>query len=98
MNDVPAYGHWSLVIINSLIFIIFAFLYQAQDLSRLAIPWWICGIYSCVIYRNVRISSDHLPALRVAFKPLPQGLIYTLTIPGISGASFWAPQGTLISI
>jgi|ERR1035437_1354070 protein-S-isoprenylcysteine O-methyltransferase Ste14 len=34
MNDVPAYGHWSLVIINSLIFIIFAFSFTRPKTSR----------------------------------------------------------------
>lgn len=34
MNDIPAYGLWSLVIINSLIFIIFAFSFTHPKTSR----------------------------------------------------------------
>ncbi|MHB8103537.1 MAG: hypothetical protein ACYDEF_15550 [Methanosarcina sp.] len=34
MNNMPAYGLWSLVIINSLIFIIFAFSFTKTKTSR----------------------------------------------------------------
>ena len=34
MNDAPAYGLWSLVIVNSLIFIIFAFSFAKPQSPR----------------------------------------------------------------
>lgn len=45
-------------------------LHQSQDFLALALPWRICGIYSCTVHRNVRFSSDHLSALRLAGKSL----------------------------
>ena len=37
MTDAPAYGLWSLLIINSVIFVIFAFqLYETPNKARLA--------------------------------------------------------------
>ena len=34
MNDAPAYGLWSLVVINSLVFIIFAFIFAKPRTRR----------------------------------------------------------------
>jgi protein-S-isoprenylcysteine O-methyltransferase Ste14 len=46
MNDVPAYGLWSLVVINSLIFIIFAFSFTRPKTSR---DWRSLGAFSAFI-------------------------------------------------
>lgn len=46
MNDIPAYGLWSLVIINSLIFIIFAFSFTRPKTSR---DWRSLGAFSAFI-------------------------------------------------
>lgn len=46
MKDVPAYGLWSLVIINSLIFIIFAFSFTKPKNSR---DWRSLGAFSAFI-------------------------------------------------
>ncbi|MBK6631199.1 MAG: isoprenylcysteine carboxylmethyltransferase family protein [Betaproteobacteria bacterium] len=46
MNDVPAYGLWSLVFINSLIFIIFAFSFAKPQSRR---DWRSFGVFSAFI-------------------------------------------------
>lgn len=46
MNDAPAYGLWSLVIINSLIFIIFAFSFAKPQTKR---DWRSFGAFSAFI-------------------------------------------------
>jgi protein-S-isoprenylcysteine O-methyltransferase Ste14 len=46
MNDIPVYGLWSLVIINSLIFIIFAFSFTRPKTSR---EWRSLGAFSAFI-------------------------------------------------
>lgn len=46
MNDVPAYGLWSLVIINSLVFIIFAFSFTKPNSPR---DWRSFGAFSAFI-------------------------------------------------
>jgi protein-S-isoprenylcysteine O-methyltransferase Ste14 len=46
MKDIPAYGLWSLVIINSLIFIIFAFSFTKPNNSR---DWRSFGAFSAFI-------------------------------------------------
>lgn len=46
MSDTPAYGLWSLVIINSLIFIIFAFSFTRPKTSR---DWRSLGAFSAFI-------------------------------------------------
>jgi protein-S-isoprenylcysteine O-methyltransferase Ste14 len=46
MNDIPAYGLWSLVIINSLIFIIFAFSFTRPKTSR---DWRSLGGFAAFI-------------------------------------------------
>ena len=46
MNDVPAYGLWSLVIVNSLAFIIFAFSFAAPRSRR---DWRSFGAFSAFI-------------------------------------------------
>ena len=45
-NDLPAYGLWSLVIINSLVFIIFAFSFTKPKTSR---DWRSLGVFSAFI-------------------------------------------------
>ena len=44
--DTPAYGLWSLVIINSLVFIIFAFSFFKPQSQR---DWRTLGLYSAFI-------------------------------------------------
>lgn len=46
MSDIPAYGLWSLVIINSLIFIIFAFSFTHPKTSR---DWCSLGGFAAFI-------------------------------------------------
>lgn len=46
MNDTPAYGLWSLVILNSLVFIIFAFSFTKPKTSR---DWRSFGAFSAFI-------------------------------------------------
>ena len=46
MNDSPAYGLWSLVLINSLVFIIFAFSF-AKPRSRQ--DWRTLGMFSAFL-------------------------------------------------
>ncbi len=46
MNDVPAYGLWPLVIINSLVFIIFAFSFTKPSTAR---DWRSFGAFSAFI-------------------------------------------------
>ncbi|MFZ5590010.1 MAG: methyltransferase family protein [Pseudomonadota bacterium] len=46
MNDVPAYGLWSLVIVNSLVFIIFAFSFAKPQTKR---DWRSLGAFSAFI-------------------------------------------------
>lgn len=46
MNDVPAYGLWTLVIINSLVFIIFAFSFTKPNSPR---DWRSFGAFSAFI-------------------------------------------------
>ena len=45
-NDIPAYGLWSLVIINSLVFLIFAFSFTKPKTSR---DWRSLGAFSAFI-------------------------------------------------
>lgn len=46
MNEMPAYGLWSLVVINSLIFIIFAFSFAKPQTER---DWRSFGVFSAFI-------------------------------------------------
>jgi protein-S-isoprenylcysteine O-methyltransferase Ste14 len=46
MNDIPAYGLWSLVVLNSLVFIIFAFSFAKPKTSR---DWRSFGAFSAFI-------------------------------------------------
>lgn len=46
MNDSPAYGLWSLVVLNSLVFIIFAFSFTKPQTSR---DWRSLGAFSAFI-------------------------------------------------
>ena len=66
MNDtVPAYGLWSVVIINSAVFI-FAFWFIKP---KTKLDWRSLGAFSAFIVavcRNVRFPVVHLPAFRMA--------------------------------
>ena len=46
MNDTPAYGLWSLVVLNSLVFIIFAFSFTKPKTSR---DWRSLGAFSAFV-------------------------------------------------
>jgi len=46
MSDSPAYGLWPLVIINSLVFIIFAFSFVKPKTRR---DWWSFGVFSAFL-------------------------------------------------
>ena len=46
MNDAPAYGHWSLVVVNSLVFIIFAFSFARPRSPR---DWRSFGAFSAFL-------------------------------------------------
>ena len=45
-HDTPAYGLWSLVILNSLVFIIFAFSFTKPQTSR---DWRSLGAFSAFV-------------------------------------------------
>jgi hypothetical protein len=76
-HDMSAYGLWSLVIINSLIFIIFAFSFaKPKSPRRLAIVWRLFGLRRSTIHRDVRVPADYLPAIRLAPEPVPEAKPY----------------------
>jgi hypothetical protein len=70
-DAVPAYGLWVLVIINSLVFIMFAFSFTHPRTRR---DWRSFGAFSAFIVafvrRNVRLSAQHLSIVRVAEQSL----------------------------
>jgi hypothetical protein len=43
-DSTPAYGLWPLVIINTLVFIIFAFSFFKPRTARLAVIWGVFGL------------------------------------------------------
>ena len=41
-------------------------LYQAKNIERLAIIWWIFSIHCCTVYRDVWFSTYDISFLRMA--------------------------------
>ena len=72
MTDEPAYGLWSLVVINSLVFIIFAFSFTKPKTQR---DWRSFSAFSAFIValfvEMYGFPSDDLPALRLVGAPYP---------------------------
>ena len=67
-GDAPAYGLWLLVILNSLVFIIFAFSFSKPRSPR---DWRSFGAFSAFISRAIhrdvpRLSANDLSVVRVA--------------------------------
>ena len=72
MNEhVPAYGLWGLVLINSVVFILFAFSFFRPQTSR---DWRSFGAFSAFprrpVHGDVRLSADHLFPVGLASEPL----------------------------
>ena len=86
MTDEPAYGLWSLVVINSLVFIIFAFSFSKPRTAR---DWRSFSAFSAFHRRavrgNVRLSADDLFAFRLVGAADIPAWIYFPTTPVICG-------------
>ena len=62
-DTLPAYGLWGLVIINTAVFVIFAFSFTKPKTSRDCFFFWrLLGLYRRAVHRNVRLSTDDLSA------------------------------------
>lgn len=70
MHQISAYGLWSLVILNSLVFIIFAFSFTKP--KSLAFIWRVFGVHRGSLHRNVWVPADYLFALRLAADSIPE--------------------------
>ena len=53
-DDAPAYGLWALVILNSLVFIIFAFSFTKPKSPR---DWRSFGAFSAFVARSFRAAN-----------------------------------------
>ena len=62
----PAYGLWSLVIINSLVFIIFSFSFAKPQSNRDWRSFSAFRLHRGVVHRDVRLSAHHLSAIGMA--------------------------------
>lgn len=71
-HETSAYGLWSLVILNSLVFHFRIQLHQARDRSRLALARRILGVRGRSFYRNVWLPANDLSAAAVVVIPLPR--------------------------
>src|SRR6266568_2749963 len=71
-NSAPAYGLWSLVIINSLVFRHLRVQFrEAAEFTRLALVRRVFGLPRSAIHRDVRLSAYDLSALGLAHEQVP---------------------------
>ena len=75
--ETPAYGLWGLVIINSVVFILFAYsFFKPRTHARLAVVRRVQRLPGRALCRDVRLSAHDLLPVRVAAKPLSErGLV-----------------------
>ena len=73
MNDSPAYGLWGLVLINSFVFILFAYSFFKPQTTR---DWRSFSAFSAFLValfaEMYGFSADHLFPLGMAAKPLSE--------------------------
>jgi hypothetical protein len=73
MTDSPAYGRWGLVLVNSLVFILFACSFFKPRTTR---DWRSFSAFSAfssgIVRGNARLSADHLFPLWMVAKPLSE--------------------------
>jgi hypothetical protein len=72
MTDSPAYGLWGLVLINSFVFILFAYSFFKPQTTR---DWRSFSAFSAscrAFCGDVRLSAHHLFPLRLVAKPLSE--------------------------
>lgn len=83
MNETSSYGLWSLVIINSLFFIAFAFSFtRPPHKPGLATLGRLLGLHPRALHRDVRLSVDDLPALGVAVFEISESIFLpTISAP-----------------
>ncbi|AKB79494.1 hypothetical protein MSHOH_3011 [Methanosarcina horonobensis HB-1 = JCM 15518] len=96
MSYAPAYGLWSLVIINSLIFIMFAFSFTHPKTSR---DWRSLGgfaAFTVALFTEMYGFPLTIYLLSGWLASHIQSWIYTLTMPDIYGVTFWAWKEILI--
>ena len=97
-HDAPAYGLWMLVILNSAVFIIFAFSFRKPRIAAgLALVWGVLRLHRRPVHRDVRLPVDDLPALGLAPDPLPGPRPRCPTMPGTSGRLCSAGRATRTS-
>jgi hypothetical protein len=85
MNNISAYGLWSLVIINSLIFIIFAFSFTKPNNPR---DWRSFGAFSAfVIAFSLKCTGflSRFTYFQGGCKPASQASIFSPMMPDITG-------------
>jgi hypothetical protein len=98
MTDQPAYGLWSLVVINSLIFIIFAFSFAKPQTKR---DWRSFGAFSAfIVALFVEMYGFPLTIYLISgwlVKRYP-GLILSRMMLAIYGTRCWDGKSTLTLI
>jgi len=69
MTDTYGYGLWALVVLNSALFIFFAWTFYKPVCAR---GWRTFGLFPRSLLRSLRrwFPADHLSALRMAHVPL----------------------------
>src|SRR5690349_4917007 len=66
-DAMPAYGLWGLVIINTAVFVIFAFSFTKPKTSRDWRSFWrLFRLHHRAVHGNVRVPVDDLPAFGLA--------------------------------
>ena len=64
-GELPAYGLWGLVLINSVVFILFAYsFFKPRDAARLALVQRFQRVLGGVVCRDVWLSADDLFSVR----------------------------------
>lgn len=97
-TSAPAYGLWSLAILNSLVFIIFLqFRHAAADQAQLALVRRAVGVPRGAVHGNARLSADDLSALGLAAKPLSRCKLVPRTTPATCSRCCYGENRTRIS-